>query len=377
MKINAFKNTEFITYVGVTPVRVVTDSNGVPIVNPTREVLSKYLPNVALEGDKLEYIKMSKLKTSFDGLGGPQIMSLEEAKDSMDADEAVIEKEVNLITIRLLCETNIKKEGIEKGVKVSKSDKLYFVLDFKFYDHPRINKDNTTREVFNTQGQSAWLNVDNLTGKGEDPLDGNLTYFTIESENELTDMPRPVGNLGFGDFIDFLYSYAKASKKDAVFFGEDGVSLTEIVSGDFISVKKAIKFIHDNRTDKNNVIQYGANVLFVGEVEKSEARQGFYPVFTSSVAKDDGSLNKTFSYISNDILKNRKPVGGKTYSAESKGIILSNDFGALPTYGLKVLTPSAVATFISKTTGSSTLPSISAIHDSFGDLPEELSDDDF
>ena len=353
MKLGKFKNTDFTTFIGVTAVRLKTNKEGVPIVNPTRAIMAKYLDNVTEDGDEIEYIKEAKLAFGYDKLGGVRVVNEEVAKELME--DHIVNKAVKLYTVRLLCEAEKAIEVIEKGEKLQKKVKFVFPLDFKFYNNQRVNKNNTTRQVFNTQGQSAWLDVENLTAKGETILKGDLSYFNVDSIDKLKDMPLGAGNRGFGELIDFIYSYAKVSKKDAELIDKEGVNLDEIYKGNFKSIAKVFKYIEANRTE-GGVKLFGANVLFTGELNGTEARQDYYHVFSPAVQTDDGKLSKSYTYIANSILKDRKPVGGKTYSPESKGIIISSDFGGMPKYGLKELKQNTIDEFIKRTTGAVTNP---------------------
>jgi len=351
MQLGNFKNTEFKTYYGVAPCKIVVNAQGVPVINPTKEELSKYLDNVPADGEDYKYVDKIVLTKGFDSLGGKQIISKEEFEETGGMnDNVVVEKEVDKVTLRFLMETVIKESTIVKGVKTTTEVKHLFPLVFNFFNNIRTDKDGIKRQVFNGLGQTAWLDSDNRTKKGEEVTNAQLKYFTVTTADEIQDAYNSYSSLGFEQFINFIYSYAKATPGSADILKE--IKLEDFFKGDFKSLKQVANMIHKLRTvttPTGTVQLFGVNVPFIGKVVKSDVYQDFYPQFSFAVGKEDGSYDKKFSAIKNAITESRKPVGDVVYSPETKGLIISKEFGGMIEWGLTQIPQSVIDEFIRRT----------------------------
>jgi len=381
-KIGVFKNTDFKNYLGVTPFRIVEDDNGTPIVNPTRKVLSKYITSIPSDGDTILYQKPIKLERGFTGLGGREIVSEKEMEERMGGDDLIAGIDTTATTIRLLCSTFIKEELIENGNKSIKNKTLYFLLDFKWYANSVFtNKNGTKKCVYNKFGQSAWINENNEASSGgelKSVLGNEINYFSVDNIEDIKDVPRSLGNLGFREMIEFFNAYYKLnpSTKDNIIFDDEDVDMDKLNNGELDEFIDLIKILHEHRT-VNKAKQYGANVLLTLNTKGENPRQEFYDSFDSAVLTEDGTLSKKFGRIKKSILKSREATDGISYSPEANNLMVAQQFGGLPTYGLKEVKQATIDLFIMKTSGSVPTNNVTMPGTDSDDSFEGLDDDAF
>ncbi len=384
-KIGVFKDTDFKNYIGVAPFRIVEDEDGTPIVNPTREVLSKYINSIPSDGDAILYNRPIKLEKGFTDLGGREIISEKEMEERMGGDDLIAGIDTTATTVRFLCTTFIEDTKIEQGSKVVTKLPLYFLLDFKWYAGSIfVNKGNTSKCVYNKFGQSAWINENNeasLKGEMSSVLGEGLSYFNAESTEDIFNVPRSLGSLGFKELIEFVNAYFKLnpSSKDNIIFDTDDVDLTKIDNGELDEFINLITELHQHRT-VNKAKQYGANVLLTVNTRGENPRQEFYNTFDSAVLKADGTLSTKFNRIKNAIIKSREPKGGVSYSPEASNLMVAHTFGGLPGYGLKVVKQASIDTFTMRANGSAPTNEVKmpgTNDESFADDFAEVDDNDF
>jgi len=381
MKVTEFKEYNNKVYIGVTPVKILKDENGVPVVNPNRATMAKYFENVDAEGEEFEYIKEMVLGGTFDSLGGAPLITAKEEEDALgEIGDAIVDKKVTRATIRLICKTYREVETIEKGKSIIKKEEIMFPLSFMFFNHPYIDGENSKHQVFDTYGNQIWTNKEfkSVAKRGEMPIDifgDDYTFCMAKSEGELSSLPRPASQLGYGEFIGFLYAYGAFSHKKDALLEEGDINLEEIFKGNVTSVKKSIKLIEEVRTKEGKLC--AVNMLFTGNVKNSEARQGYYKVFSPANITKDKELTKKFPAITNSIVKGRKAKNGVAkYSVENTGTIVSKEFAKLPTYGLKELNDTTLNNFIVNTTGS--VPVKQELESGVADTEiGEINDDNF
>jgi hypothetical protein len=304
---------EFSKYFGVMGVKVVEDE-GVPVVNPSRATLAKFLDGFDEEGDERKYTGASKISWGWTDLaaeGGKKRFSEDEYNKLGPAEqEGGIVEEVDYVKVTLLVETQ-------------DDNKMRKLITFRFFNAPQITKSGEKRKVFNKFGKTTYAEVDGTFGSEK-----------FEDE-EVRGLPMSTGHLDFEDLIDFIYAYSTLNRKTALMSDLD---MEAILTGDVTSIVNLITDIHEGIKTSKGKPGYGAAVLFTVENNKGtggEFRQSYYHKFERWVMDDTGKINQTFSQITKEIANERKPnkKTGRSYSPESQGIFVG--VNGLPKLGLK------------------------------------------
>jgi hypothetical protein len=343
LKLNEFKKIfKPSLYTGVGLLRLVKDDKGNPIINPTRQVLSKYLSNVSEEGDAFEYFNKYELAFGYNDYsdkGGLKRMSKEEY-DKLDfqaKEAASLPTEVDSCRVSFLMEGEI--EGKDEAGNLIK-EKLYDLIQFRFIDAARFNNDGTKMEVINTLGQTNWVASDSVYSK------------SFRTDVQVSPAFDKTGNFGIEELIDFIYSYGAISK------GEKGIELlqeirfTELFEGNVDSLIDLFNFIETERTvvkEGKKIELFGIMALATpvnGKSTDNKNSQSFYPVFERGIQDEEGNINTAFSKIKSALAKDRTPAKktGISYSPESKGIYVG--VNNQPSYGFHRIDEKVMETFV-------------------------------
>lgn len=340
LKLSAFKKLfKPSLYSGAGLLKIVKDEEGMPIINPTRAVLSKYLSNVSEEGDEFKYVDKYKLPFGYSGYSdkeGKKRMSEEEFNqlDYQAREFASLPEEVDSTRISFLVEGEIESKD-EKGNLII--EKLYDLIQFKFLDATRYNGIGTKMQVFNTMGQTSWVASDLVYSKG---FETSVPIFPAYDK---------VGDFGIEEFIDFIYSYGAIAKTDAIL---QHLNFDAFFEGNVESLVDLIISIENFRVvdkEKSRIELFGVIALATpvnGKSTGNKNSQQFYPVFERGIADSDGTINIGFNKIKTALDKSRIPnkVTKIAYSPESKGIYVGKN--NRPVYGFHRIEENIMDAFI-------------------------------
>lgn len=351
LKISQFKKLfKPSLYTGAGLLRIVKDEKGMPIINPTRATLSKYLTNVTEEGEEFKYTDEYELSFGFTGYsdkGGKKRMSEEEFKklDYQAQEMASAPEKLSVARVSFLVEGEIEGKD-EKGVVIK--EKLYDLLQFKLIDATRFNGEGTKKQVFNTLGQTNWVASDEVYTKG------------FRTDVPVYPAYDKVGDFGIEELIDFVYSYgaiAKGEKGDEIL---QHINFDELFEAKVDSLSDLIIAIEDSRTvgaAKDKIELYGVIALATpvnGKSTGNKNSQQFYPIFERGIADDNGTINVEFSKIKSAIEKSRIPNKGTgiAYSPESKGIYVG--VNSRPSFGFKRIGEKVMEAFMASNSVNTT-----------------------
>lgn len=345
----------FEKYFGITGVRIVVDSKGSPIINPTRKILAEHFEGYEVEGDEREYIGIAKITkgwTDFKENGGKERASKEvfEELAMMDKENFVEEQEVDYANITFLIETL-------GNIKIKK------LITFKLFKAKAITKKGDKIKVFNKYGMTSYKTIDGITPE----------FFNSSEDALVKNMPLSRSAMDFEALINFLYGYSSLSKKEALL---EDIDLASIFEGDMSSIEEIILAIHEGIVTEKNMPLYGAMVLFMVENNNNTRNkdiQTYYPTFERMIIDNKGTTNKECQFIHNVIAKSRTPqADNKVYSPESKGQFIGHD--GIARVGLKEFKSvymEAIKAAAINTARRTTTSSSSKTNDPFGSNPDE------
>ena len=289
---------DYPLFTGVAGFRIVTDVNGKPVINPTREVLSKYMEHVDADGDPYTYIGETEFKKG----------------TFIDNDGSIIEPnehtpfKVRNATLSFLLksieqhEFTVKVKGVAKNTK----EFLYKVVSFKFADIKNYSSKKSTYEFYNDTGMTTWMA----------DIDGVPSISSFKKEHNAKFSYRPVGAYSMENFINFIYSYAQQRTGQVPIM--QWVNFDEIFKGNISSVKEIFELAL-----KDLSASHGIKLLYMVENSAntgSTNRQAVFPKFQQLCDDTDGTITDYIGDIKNNFNKLKKPKDGEvTYTPAGRG----------------------------------------------------------
>lgn len=302
---------------GIEGVRIV-EHDGIPIINPTNKILSKYIEGYKEQEEERSYIQEVEITYGYTDIishGGLKRLKQEEYSmiSGKELESVTAPEKMNMIKVSFLVET-------------LGSIKLRKLLTFRFFDALNITSIGDKVQVFNSYGQVAYRDAE-----------GNTPEFFINTkEANVQSVPMSRGHLDFQDMINFIYAYSTLkTDKQAPLMGE--VNMEELINGNVSSLEKLFTAIHSDIKSESGICLYGAAVLFMvtnNQGTKSRSVQDFFHVFERFITTAKGDENKEFSYIITEINRMNKPAAdGRVYNLQSKGTYVG--VNNVPKRGLK------------------------------------------
>ena len=304
---------EFKNYVGVTFAEVVTDEDGTPIINPTREQAAEYM-GFSADGKEIEYSMDLKFNNGASELGGVKYTSKFRYDKMSDQEQEEYEYDVE--------GKGFKVRFLMKGMLTSKESHFFF-LDFVLAEGNEITNKGDKMKVFNDLGQSTYVDAE-----------GNYSFSSFKDDEEFNVRPMPRSHF-FGmtseELLNFIYAYAAQKAGNVALVDE--LNFDTIREGDVSSLVELFELIHTHESMKHvetGKPLYGIKIAFAVKNNKGRMSQDFYNFFERG-RNGEGKIKFKFDRLISRITKDRTPNNGYVNSPEKRGLYLGGEY---PSWGL-------------------------------------------